>query len=222
MMSKGSQPRPDRAALLNKAVSCYWQANCNDDACRCLEKLGDFGGAAPLHERAGRWDRAAWCFEQAGHWPAAARCYRQANEPLEAVRCLINASELLEAGWLLAHEAHRGDHARAILAQVNPQTTEEQLALALAKARCMVGSERHAAGNVVRRVADGLAQTAPGPGRERVMQWALTLAEVLDRPDLTAQLHATAVDTAIPQAAERWEQWALERLGNASGIDIEH
>lgn len=221
-MSNRPPPRPDRAALLNKAASCYWQAGCNDDACRCLEKLGDFHGAAPLHERAGRWDRAAWCFEQAGHWSAAARCYRQVGEPLEAARCLVNAGELLEAGWVLAHEAHRPDRARAVLAQVNPQTAEERLALALAKARCTAAGERQATGHAVRRVADGLAQTAPGPGQERVIDWALALAEVLDRPDLTAQIYAAAIETAVPQAAERWEQWALKRLGNASGIGAEN
>ncbi len=221
-MSQVQPSRPDRAALLNKAVACYWQANCNDDACRCLEKLGDFGGAAPLHERAGRWDRAAWCFEQAGQWAAAARCYRQAGEPLEAARCLVNAGERLEAGWILAHEAHRPDRARAVLAQVDPRTTEEQLALEVAQAHCTVGSERHTADNAVRRVADRLAQIAPGWGRERVFGWALALADVLDRPDLTAQLYAAAVDAAIPQAIEHWEIWASKRLGNASGIDIEH
>jgi hypothetical protein len=218
-MSQEQSPRPDRAALLSRAVYCYGRAACNDDACRCLEKLGDFSGAAPLHERAERWDRAAWCFEQAGQWVAAARCYRQAGEPLEAARCLVNAGELLEAGWLLAHAAHRPDRARAVLAQVNPRTTEEQLALALAQARCTVGSERHTADNAVRRVADRLAQTAPGWERDRILDWALALTEVPDRPDLTAQLYAAAVDAAIPQAAERWEKWALERLGNASGID---
>lgn len=218
-MTQGPPPQPDHAALLSKAVACYWRANCNDDACRCLEKLGDFSGAAPWHERAGRWDRAARCFEQAGQWVAAARCYRQAGEPLEAARCLVHAGEWLEAGWLLAHEAHRPDRARAVLAKVNPRTTEEQLALALAQARCLAGNERYAAGNAVRRAADGLAQTAPGWGRERVFEWALALAEVLDRPDLTAQLYAAAVDAAMLQAAEHWEKWALARLGNASGIN---
>lgn len=53
------------------------------------------------------------------------------------------------------------------------------------------------------------------------MRWALTLPEVLQRPDLAAQLHAATVEAGLPQAVEHWETWAQQRLGSAQGIPVE-
>lgn len=222
MRHRGRPQTPTaREELLRRAVLCYRRAGADDDACRCLQQLGDFAAAALLHEQAKRWLLAARCFEGAAQWRSAARCYLVAHEPESAACCLIAAEDYLEAGWLLAHEAQRVDRARAVLARVQPQGDEETLALALAVARCHSVRQPGAGGSVLRRVVTALPQLAAGPGRERVVRWALAQAEVLRRPDLAAQLHAAMLEAGLPQAVEHWETWAQQRLGSAQGIPVE-
>ena len=48
--------------------------------------------------------------------------------------------------------------------------------------------------------------------------WALTIAQVLNRPDLTALIYATAYRAKIPNARQEWEVWALSTLGDATGV----
>lgn len=164
MSRRRRQPPSEREALLRRAVLCYRQAGANDDACRCLEQLGDWSAAAFLHEQARRWLQAARCFEGAAQWPSAARCYQAAHEPEPAARCLIAAGDYLEAGWLLAQEAHRFDRARAVLARVQPHSPADELALALALARCSNRQQRGDAGAVLRQAAAALPRLTAGPG----------------------------------------------------------
>ncbi len=210
----------EREALFAKAADCYRRAGYYDGACRCLELFGDFAAAGSLHEQARRWTEGARCYEEAGHWDAAARCHLADGEPVDGARCLVAAGRHLEAGWILAHEAHRFDRARATLARVKPETPEETLARDLAVARCEARKERNDAGRAVVRAAAELAALGPGPGRDRIVDWALTIADVLDRPDLAAQLQAAAVEAGLPESVKRWETWALARLGSAEGIPV--
>ncbi len=218
MAEQRGQTLSPRQVLLTKAVQCYRAAGHDVDACRCLERLGDYRGAAFLHENARRFSQAAVLYERAELWAAAARCYLQMHAPAQAARCLTEAGDYLEAGWLLAHEAHHFERAQALLTRVEPQSLQDELALALARARCTVVNRRNEAGAIVRRVSTELAQLPPGPGRDRIVRWALELIEVLNRPDLATQLYAAAVAAGLPQALEQWETWAQRRLGTAVGL----
>ncbi|MCP4661043.1 MAG: hypothetical protein GY856_37045 [bacterium] len=216
-----SQPQlTPRQELLGKAARCYRSAGYLDGACRCLEAGGNLAAAGLLHEQAQRWADAARCFESSGHWDAAASCHLANGEPVDGARCLVTAGRQLEAGWIFAHEAHRYDRARATLAQVNPETPEQTLARDLVLARCEAAREHNPAGQAVQRATTELGRLSPGPVRTQVVEWALVVADVLDRPDLTAQLQAAAVAAGLPDSVQRWETWALARLGSAEGIPV--
>ncbi len=211
----------EREVLLAKAAHCYRAAGYQDGACRCLEACGDYAAAGSLHEQAQRWTDAARCYERSGHWDAAARCHLANGEPVDTARCLATAGRHLEAGWVFAHEARRFDRARATLARVSPRTPEETLARDLVLARCEAGKEHNDAGYAVVRAAAELGSLGPGPGRDQVVEWALVVTDVLDRPDLAAQLQAAAVEAGLPESVKRWETWALDRLGSAEGIPVQ-
>ncbi len=211
--------RPTRLELLSHAARCYRNARLEGDACRCLENAGKHGEAALLHQAAKRWRQAAGCYERAENWSNAARCHLEDRSPLEAARCLLEAGDPLEAGWVLAHLAHNYERARAMLANLQLESTELQLALTLARGRCALPRKSADAGRAVREVIRRVDQTTPGADRERVLKWAFTLAhDVMDRPDLTAALFAAVSEADIPDAEKHWERWAERRLGSAEGI----
>ena len=212
-----------RAQLLNRAANCYLGAELLDEACRCFEQLGDAARAARLHERQARWEQAARRYERARVWADAARCYQRCNLPLEAAECLLKAGERLEAAWVLADQAQRFQRARLVIQGLMTSSLAEALALELVVARCEAGNgkpKRAAVG--LRAVVMRLNELGSGPERQRVESWAFAVAERLQRPDLTASLHAAAVVAGTPGAERRWEAWALETLGDATGIPLEH
>jgi hypothetical protein len=232
---------PTRARLLAQAARCYRNAGLGADAVRCLELAGDWLGAALMHRDAGRPSRAADCFERAGRHADAADCHLRAGRPDAAARCLELAGDIPGAAWLLAHLAGRPQHADAVLARSpaaptaqdrpNPDAagadqnattlpaTTLPIARALVRARIAAHRDHAAAARLLRRATADLAALAPSPGHARPWGWAHTLAEqVLERADLTAELHAAAHRAGLPDGAARWEAWAHGRLGDSTGV----
>lgn len=194
----------DREQLLAQAARCYRDAGCLADACRCFAARRDFATAARLYEELHDWLAAARCYEQATQWDAAARCHLAAGNPLAA-------------GWLLAH---RYTQARSVLARVRGETVDEELALLLARARCVAPKQPAAAGRALRALLPRLAELPAGRGGDQVMNWAFALAsEVLDRPDLTLELLTAAWDAGI-DSRTRGEQWARQRLGDCAMLGL--
>jgi len=213
---------PTRKELLVHAARCFRNARLDRDACRCLEAAARFGESALIHRQMSRWAEAARCFEEAENWRAAARCHLEDGQPAEAARCLISAGDPLEAGWILAHLAHRYDQARAVLARFSPDEPADGLARDLALGRCDTPRKPAAAGRAVRAVVRRLGDIDPGPGRDRVLEWALVLAvDVLDRPDLALALFTAAAAAGASDIHGRWEAWAEDRLGTLEGVITE-
>jgi hypothetical protein len=205
--------------LLQRAAECYAQAGWDDDASRVFEQLGDDLHAAPYHERQGRWKQAALCYARAGDWQRAARCYISSGQPDEAAECLIKAGQMLDAAWTWAHMTHRYHRAEAVLREFAPQSDPDRLAVQLTLARCEAGTnEQSQAAARLFNALTSIRDLPPDFNRRRLHDWALLVADVLHRPDLTALLHATAVISGMPQAHEQWEEWAMQVLGDTTGV----
>ncbi len=236
--------------LLARAASCYARAGWNHEACRCYEQTGHHAEAARLYESMELWPAAANAYVLAGAWSSAARCYLRAGDPASAAENLLKADEHLEAGWVLAERLHRFRRARAVVepikttqthfsapAQYHPlhpmegtydrssyEVADPSAAAArdLVLARCDAGDgQSKPAAKRLRQVIQGFGELDPGPGRQRVEEWAAAVATSLGRPDLVSRLYAAANGAEIPGAAERWEAWAVERLGDATGVPME-
>ena len=209
--------KPTREELLVHAARCFRNARLDRDACRCLEAAARYNESALIHRQMSRWAEAARCFEGANNWGAASRCHLEDGRPAEAARCLLSAGDPLEAAWVLAHLAHRYDQARAALARFNPEDQVPGQSV-----RCDGPRKPAAAGRAVREVVGRLGEIDPGPGRDRVLEWALALAvDVLDRPDLASALFTAAGAAGVPDIHGRWETWAEDRLGTLEGVITE-
>jgi tetratricopeptide (TPR) repeat protein len=212
-----------RAELLNRAAHCYLSADLLDDACRCFEQLEDYARAARLHERRERWEQAARFYERAQTWADAARCYLRCALPEEAAQCLLETDNPLEAAWILADQAHHFERAHAINQAMTPACPAEELAVSLINARCQAGWQHpEQAAALLRDVLRRLTDLEASLDRQRLETGALVVAEVLQRPDLSASLHAAAVVAGTPGAVRRWEVWALHHLGDATGVPLEN
>lgn len=55
---------------------------------------------------------------------------------------------------------------------------------------------------------------------ERVTDWALAVADCLDRPDLGTLIHAAAHVLRQPNAERRWEAWSMRTLGEVVGVPL--
>lgn len=209
----------EAASLLEKARQCYLAAGWLDDACRLSEQLGDHARAGQLHERQERWEAAAEAYVRAGLWREAARCFERCGRTRDAAECLLKAGEPLAASWLLAETAHRFAHAREIAEQIVPTSPPEELLRTLVVARCEAGTGEHpAAARRLRRAMADLGRLEGALERRRVEDWAVAVAQSLRRPDLTALVYAAAFAAGNVGAAERWEIWARQSLGDASGV----
>ncbi len=211
----------EQSELLRKAASCYRAAGADEDACRCLERFEEFSMAAALHEQGQRYSEAARCFERAGAFAAAARCHLAADQPLDAANCLMSAGSTLEAAWVLAHHAHAFARARSVLSRLDTRDTTQQLAAALVLSRCDVRRDPARAAAAIRRVIVELVPAERvGMVEQRSVEWALDIAELLDRPDLIAELRSAMHLAHIPFALQDWEAWAMRRLKSSQGIPL--
>lgn len=221
---RASAPSPSGPAveLLRRAARCYAHDAWAGDACRLLAQLGDDRSAAPYFEQLGQWAQAGASYARSGQWRPAARCWQQAGEPAEAADCLVQGGEPIEGAWLFAHHASQFIRARNLLAQLPDDVEHDPLAVALVAARCDAGVKKVSqAAGCLRTVADRLLAQPSAPSRHRVLDWAFALADELRRPDLAATLHAMAFQTDVPDARQRWEEWADGELGETTGIPEE-
>ena len=209
-----------REQLLRKAIYCYQQAGMIDDVCRCLEKLGDYLAAARIHEQQQRWLPAAEAYRQAQAWLDAARCYWQCEHSFaeEAAECFVKAGERLQAAWVYAEGAQRFYRARLLLQETPIESLVEEVSRDLILARCEVGiGSAQKAGFFVHNVLTRFPELPLGY-RQRIENWAVTVAQRLSRFDLVATAYAIAYTTGTPDSEKRWEAWALSELGDATGV----
>jgi hypothetical protein len=205
---------PAAATLLNRAARLYRDAGLDDDACRCLERSGDFAAAGLIHRHAGRFAEAAFCFERAGQTLQAARAHESAGSFADAARCYEATECHLEAAWLLAHRLGSPARALAMVAHLPESDRDTALAVALVRARCRAATRPREAAAELRRVIVGLASDRAQAFRYHLtFSWALAVADSLNRPDLTASLYAIH-----PDGTAAWAGWARSRLGTADGV----
>lgn len=211
-----------REKLLHKASQCYLNAGLTDDACRCFEALKDYGQVARLHEQQERWEDAAVAYSQVQDWLDAARCYQRCEQPIEAAQCYLNGGNRFQAAWVFAEQAHYFNRAQSIIQQIATQSLTDTLVRDIILARCEAGNgDTKNAGKYIHNVIHHFGDLEPGPGRQRIEEWALVVAQHLGRPDLSASLYAAAYNAGVPGAEERWEAWAIKTLGDATGVPLQ-
>jgi len=207
--------------LLQKAAQCYVEAGWLAEACRVWEKIGDYHQAAQTYEQQGNWSKAAQCYEQQGNWKKAAQCYLMCEQAEAAAECWQKAGETLQAAWIWADKLQQIYQTKAQLSNFIAQTEIQVLEIELITARCeaSLGKKRESA-VILREQLNQLLKLLT-PSQRHLYEWALRIATVLTRPDLTALIYATAYRAKMPNACQEWEIWAIITLGNATGIPKE-
>lgn len=213
--------------LFLRAAQCYVRAGWVDDAGRCFEEAGRPLEAARLYEQRQQWGLAAQAYAEAAEWEAAGRCYLRSGEPEPAADCLLKAGRQLEAAWVLAQDLDQFRRAQDLADAVDVTGLDDvgasgdALLHELVLARCEAGLRKSKeAARRLRRLLDALPGLLPGVG-QRIEGRALAVAESLGRPDLQALIHAAAGRAGLPGAFERWQAWAIDTLGDASGLPID-
>ena len=204
--------------LLKKAASCYLKAGWLSEACRVWKQIGDYHQAAQIYEEQENWAEAASCYRQAQNWSKAANCYLKDGQAEAAAQCLLEAGETLKAAWIWVSQLKQVYRTREALSSFVPQTETQELEIELITAHCeaSTGKKRESAIRL-REQLDSLLEYP----QAHLYEWALTIAQAIKRPDLAALIHATAVRAKLPNAVAVWETWALEKLGDATGIPKE-
>lgn len=202
--------------LLHRAARCYEHVQWTEDACRLYAELGSFRIVGHFREQQGLWSEAAAFYARAGAWLEAARCYQRAERPADAARCLHQAGETLTAAWLWANESNQAGIALGLVENFQPSNRTEELSLALIHARCALSRrDPRQAAQGLRQVLARLPELEESIlNRKRLTDWAECLAQVLERPDLMAQIHAVRCQCRLPGAASQWEAWACHQLGD--------
>jgi tetratricopeptide (TPR) repeat protein len=209
-------PYPEETTqLLQKAAFCYLKAGWLTDACRVWEQIGDYHQAAQTYEQLAHWEKAAFCYQNAKNWSNAARCYLMCGQPQAAADCWIQAQEPLQAVWIWADNLQQIYHVQAQLTNFVAQTDTQAIEIELITARCeaSAGKKSESAIRLSQQFQPLLKQK-----QKHLFEWALKIASVLNRPDLTALIYATAYRAKIPKACQQWEQWAISTLKDATGI----
>lgn len=208
----------DSKELLRKAAKCYIQAGWLTEACRVRVQIGDYHQAAPIYEQQENWTQAAQCYRQAQNWLKAAHCYQKDGQAEKAAECWLEGGETLKAGWIWVSELKQVYRAREVLSNFIAQTEIQRLEIELITAHCDAnrGKKRETA----IRLRGQLESLLDNP-QTYLYEWALTIAETINRPDITALIHATAVRAKVPNATSQWETWAITKLRDATGIPKE-
>ena len=217
-------PSPDELTsieLLQKAAQCYVKAGWLEDACRVWEQLGEYQKAGQIYEEQENWEKAAQCYEQEKNWASAARCYLMCDQAETAVNCWLEAGERLQAAWICADKLKQVYQVKAELSNFVPQTEIEVLEIELITARCYASSgKKRESALIIREQLNQLLKLL-SPSHRYLYNWALRIAEVISRPDLSALIYATAYRAKLPEVCKEWEVWALAVLGDATGIPKE-
>ncbi|NEO80540.1 SUMF1/EgtB/PvdO family nonheme iron enzyme [Moorena sp. SIO4G3] len=201
--------------MLQKAAQCYVKAGWLADASRVWEEIGEYREAAAIYEQQEKWEKAAQCYVQVQDWSKAARCYQNNSQAQPAAKCWLQAGEPLKAAWVGADQLKQIYQSYAILEEVEAKSTIEKLEKELITARCEVNQRKKAsAASRVRKLVNSLKNPQP----KHLYEWAIRVAEVLNRPDLSTLIYSAAVKARIPNAIAEWEKWAMGTLGEATGI----
>ena len=201
--------------MLIKAAQCYVKAGWLADACRVWEEIGEYREAAAIYEQQEKWEQAARCYLKVGDWSKAAWCYQSNSQPLEAAECWLKGQQPLKAAWVRADQLQEIYQSYAILEEVEAKSEREKLEKELITARCEVNQRKKAsAASRVRKLVNSLNNAQP----KHLYEWAIRVAEVLNRPDLSALIYSAAVKGRMPNAIGEWEKWAMATLGEATGI----
>ncbi|MGK7872406.1 MAG: SUMF1/EgtB/PvdO family nonheme iron enzyme [Xenococcaceae cyanobacterium] len=204
--------------LLEKAAHCYEKAGWFDEAGRVWETLEEYSQAAKCYSQQENWEKAAHCYLQACQWGNAVQCYLKANQPDAAVECWHQGGEPLKAAWIRADYLKQRYQILAILAEFTPKTETEALEIELITVRCQASPRNKSqAAHCLRKLLDFQISI----GNNHLYEWGLRIAQVIKRPDLKALIHSKAVRDKIPLAIEEWEKWAIEKLGDATGIPLQ-
>ncbi|MBO3459567.1 SUMF1/EgtB/PvdO family nonheme iron enzyme [Aetokthonos hydrillicola Thurmond2011] len=209
---------PDEATrreLLLKAAQCYIKAGWLADACRVWEQIGEYQQAAQTYEEQSLWEQAAQCYTKAKNWSNAARCYLMCEQPQAAASSWLEAGDTLQATWILADSLLQIYQVQAQLTNFSPQNPTQAIEIELITARCEASSRKKSqSATRLRQQLDSLLTQS----QQHLYTWALRIAQVLNRPDLTALIYATAYRAKIPDACQQWEKWAIATLGDATGV----
>ncbi|MBO3459577.1 SUMF1/EgtB/PvdO family nonheme iron enzyme [Aetokthonos hydrillicola CCALA 1050] len=137
------------------------------------------------------------------------------EQPQAAVDSWIEAGDTLQAAWILADSLLQIYQVRAQLTNFIPQNQTQAIEIELITARCEASRRKKSQSAIrLRQQLDPLLTQS----QQHLYTWALRIAQVLNRPDLTALIYATAYRAKIPNACQQWEQWAIATLGDATGI----
>ncbi|MGK7874143.1 MAG: SUMF1/EgtB/PvdO family nonheme iron enzyme [Xenococcaceae cyanobacterium] len=203
--------------LLQKAAHCYEKAGWLEEAGRVWATLEEYTQAAKCYEQPENWEKAAHCYIQASEWGDAARCYLLAKQPEAAADCWFQGGEPLKAAWIKADKLKQIYQTQLVLAQLTPQTPTQEIEIELITARCEASRRKKSqAAKSLRKLLDFQVSI----GDKHLYEWGLRIAQVINRPDLRALIYAAAVRAKIPNAIEEWEKWAIEKLGDATGIPL--
>jgi tetratricopeptide (TPR) repeat protein len=203
--------------LLQKAARCYANAGWTNEACRIFEQMGDDDSAAREYEQQGNWERASHHYAKIESWRDVARCYLACNRPDKAAEYFDRAGDTLRAAWIWADLVHRFQYSETMVQSFNPSSVGDQIAVELIMARCEVGKKLlPRAAKRLRVVIHQLQESQIH--RQELYDWTLSICEALHRPDLAALTHAAAVSINLSNSYESWEIWAIEKLGDATGI----
>ncbi|MCP4220337.1 MAG: hypothetical protein GY765_37245 [bacterium] len=139
--------------------------------------------------------------------------------PAEAAQCLLNIKDYLHAAWLFAEHAGLFNRARSVLREVNPENVVEELTYDVIMARCEKGNGlASTAVELLNAVITRFGELDKGPDRRRIEEWTMAVIKHLGRPDLSAAMFAAAYAAGFHEVEQRWEDWALQNLGDAAGV----
>jgi len=162
--------------------------------------------------------KAIACYEQAGMINDMCRCLQALGEYDQAAVLYEQNNEPWQAAWMYAQEAHLFYQARYRVQKTPVLDLADELSRDLILARCEaeIGSKSQA-GLTISKVIKQFPQL-PFIHRQRIEEWAVSVAQHLGRFDLVATTYAIAYTTGTPESEIRWEAWALSTLGDATGV----
>ncbi|OAD22617.1 serine/threonine protein kinase, partial [Candidatus Thiomargarita nelsonii] len=130
-------------------------------------------------------------------------------------------NDRFQAAWIFAQQAKLFNRARSILQQVTIKSVADELSRDLILACCEAGNGKaQQAGIYLHSVISQFDQLTHNPRCQQIEQWAVTVGKQIDRPDLIASIYAAADLAGSPKVEQRWEAWAMERLGDATGVPL--
>ncbi len=216
------KPSPEEnLQLLKKAAECYVKAGWWMDACRVWEKMGEYQQAALIYEQEGNWLKAGECYRKIENWKKAAECYQKGEEAEASLECWLAAGEILQAAWIWVDTFQQSHQSQAEIRKILHPTESQELEIELITARWEAsGNKTRESGKRLRELLERLRKELR-PSKRYLYEWGLKIAKEIKRPDLTALIYATAYRAKMPNVCKEWEIWAIETLGDATGIPQE-